>query len=137
MNLKDPDTMNEVIGRVLRYGVIISASVVIVGIIRLATSGAYASVSSLLVYNPGTIPHGNYYSVSFAGIIGGLATFNAYSLIEVGVILLIATPVSRVLISVLLFEAEGDKKYVLITAVVLTLLLFSILVTPYIPVYQA
>ena len=136
MNLRDPESMNGIIGRVLRYGTLASAVVVIIGIIRLATSGAYSDVSNLLEYNSGAAPHGNY-SVSLSGIIGGLATLNAFSLIELGVILLIATPVSRVLISVLLFEAEGDRQYVLITAVVLALLLFSMLVTPIIPGFHA
>jgi uncharacterized membrane protein len=136
VNLRDPDSMNQVIGLVLRYGVIISATVIIVGIVSLSLSGKYSDASNLLTYNPNAIPHGNY-DVSFAGILAGLAAFNPISLIEVGVILLIATPVSRVLISVLLFDAEGDRQYVLITAVVLTLLLFSMLVTPYIPGFHA
>ncbi|MDE1858390.1 MAG: DUF1634 domain-containing protein [Thaumarchaeota archaeon] len=135
MNLKDPDSMNKVIGMVLRYGVLISASVIVLGVVILALSGNYSDVASLLTYNP-NIPHGNF-DVSFAGIIKGLAAFNPLSIIEVGVILLIATPVSRVLISVLLFDAEGDRQYVLITGVVLTLLLFSMLVTPYIPGFHA
>jgi uncharacterized membrane protein len=42
-----------------------------------------------------------------------------------------------VLISVLLFAAEGDRLYVYITAVVLALLLFSMLVTPFIPAFNA
>jgi uncharacterized membrane protein len=136
MNLRDPDSMNQVIGQVLRYGTLVSAAVIIVGIVRLATSGAYSDVSAFLTYNPSVIPHGNY-SVTLSSIFGGLATLNAISLIEVGVILLIATPVSRVLISVLLFQAERDRQYVLITAVVLALLLFSMLVSPAIPGFHA
>ncbi|HKT21117.1 MAG TPA: DUF1634 domain-containing protein [Nitrososphaerales archaeon] len=136
MNLKDPDSMNEVIGLTLRYGVIISAAVIILGVVSLAASGNYGDVSNLLSYNPNVTPHGNY-DVSFEGILAGLATLNPLSLIEVGVILLIATPVTRVVISVLLFDAEGDRKYVVITAVVLVFLLFSMLVTPYIPGFHA
>lgn len=128
--------MNVIIGRVLRYGVIISAAVIVFGVVILALSGNYSDVSNLLTYNPNVTPHGNY-SVSFTGILAGLGALNPLSLIEVGVILLIATPVSRVLISVLLFDAEGDRQYVLITAVVLGLLLFSMLVTPYIPGFHA
>jgi len=136
VNLRDPQSMNEVIGRVLRYGTLLSAAVIIIGVVRLATSGGHSDASNFLTYNSGTIPHGNYI-VSFSGILGGLATLNGFSLIEFGVILLIATPVSRVLISVLLFEAEGDRQYVLITGVVLALLLFSMLVTPIIPGFHA
>ena len=137
MNFKDPASMNEVVGRVLRYGVVISGVVFAEGIVLLALSVDYTDVSRLLVYNPNAVPHGTYYSVTFAGILAGLVTFNPSTYIEVGAILLIATPVSRVLISVLLFHVEGDRQYVLITAVVLALLLFSMLVTPFIPGFHA
>jgi uncharacterized membrane protein len=136
MNLRDPETMNLVIGRVLRYGVVISAAVILIGTISLATSIGSADTSSYLNYNPGAVPHDGV-QVSVSAILGGLASFDPFSWIELGVILLIATPVARVLISVFLFAAETDKLYVLITAVVLALLLFSMLVTPFIPVFHA
>ncbi len=136
MNLKDPESMNAVIGNVLRYGVIVSALTVLFGTFLLASSTATSDTGSILTYHPDQVPHGNF-DVSFHALFGGLASLSAYSWIELGVILLIATPVSRVLISVFLFAAEGDRKYVLITAVVLTLLLFSMLVTPFIPLFQS
>ena len=136
MNLRDPETMNLVIGRVLRYGVIISAAVIIVGTVGLAASQGSADTSSYLNYNPSTVPHDGI-DVSLSGLASGLLSFAPFSWIELGVILLIATPVSRVLISVFLFGAERDRMYVLITAVVLALLLFSMLVTPSIPGFHA
>lgn len=136
MNLRDPETMNAVIGNALRYGVIVSAAIIIVGILRLGSSKAYTDIVEVLAYNAGTVPHGNY-AVSLGGIVGGLATLDPFSLIELGVIVLIATPVVRVLISVFLFGIEGDRRYVVITAAVLTFLLFSMLVTPFIPGFHA
>lgn len=136
MNPRDPESMNEVIGLALRYGVILSALVIILGMVLLATSGTYSDVSNLLAYNPNSVPHGNF-GVSLTGILGGLATLDPLSYIELGVIFLIATPVTRVFISVLLFEAEKDRRYVLITGMVLILLLFSMLVTPHIPGFHA
>jgi len=75
--------------------------------------------------------------VSLSGLLNGIVSFAPFSWIELGVIILIATPVARVLISVFLFAAEKDRLYVLITAVVLALLLFSMLVTPSIPGFHA
>ncbi len=135
MNLKDPESMNAVIGSVLRYGVVISAVAVLFGTFLLASSVGTSDSGGILTYNPNRVPHGNF-DVSLQGLFGGLAEFNAYSWIELGVILLIATPVSRVLISVFLFAAEKDRLYVAITAIVLTLLLFSMLVTPFIPLFH-
>lgn len=132
MNLKDPESMNVVIGKALRYGVLISALIIIIGVIRLAGTSGLSGTSALLVYNPNTIPHGTF-DVSISGFFSGLARFDSISLIELGAVVLIATPVSRVVISVFLFSAEGDRHYVIITAIVLALLLFSMLVTPFIP----
>lgn len=136
MNLRDPETMNAVIGKALRYGVVVSAAIIVAGILRLGSSSSFTDIASVLAYNAGSIPHGNY-DVSAGGILRGLATLDPFSLIELGVIVLIATPVLRVLVSVFLFGAERDRKYVAITAVVLALLLFSMLVTPLLPGFHA
>jgi len=136
LNIRDPESMNEIIGNVLRYGVIASAAVVLFGTLLLASSNGASDTSGILTYHPDQVPHGNY-DVSLQGLINGLAGFSAYSWIELGVIFLIATPVSRVVISVFLFAAEKDRLYVVVTAVVLTLLLFSMLVTPFIPLFHA
>jgi uncharacterized membrane protein len=136
LNLKDPEAMNEVIGNVLRAGVVASAAVILIGTILLVATSGFSGTSMALTYNPNQIPHGTF-DVSIAGLVKGLIGFQPYSIIELGVIILLATPVSRVLISVLLFAAEGDRLYVYITAVVLALLLFSMLVTPFIPAFNA
>ena len=136
MNLRDPDSMNSVLGKVLRYGVILSAAVTIVGVVLLATSQGSTDTAGFLNYNQSAVPHDGI-DVSLTSLASGLMSFTPFSWIELGVIFLIATPVSRVLISVFLFAAERDRTYVFITAVVLTLLLFSMLVTPFIPGFHA
>ena len=135
MNLKDPESMNVIIGRVLRYGVILSALVTVLGAVGLAISKGSVDASSFLNY-AGSVPHDGI-DLSLSGLLSGLTSFTPFSWIELGVIFLIATPVSRVLISVFLFAAEGDRLYVVITGTVLTLLLFSMLVTPFIPGFHA
>jgi len=136
MNLKDPESMNLVIGKVLRYGVILSGLIIILGTAGLIASKGISETGAFLNYNPNAVPHDGI-DVSPAGLLQGLAALSAFSWIELGVVVLIATPVARVLISVFLFAAEKDRLYVLITAVVLALLLFSILVTPSIPGFHA
>ncbi len=135
MNLKDPESMNLVIGRVLRYGVILSATIIVLGTIGMAATNGFSQVEAMLTYYP-NVPHDNI-DISLSGFLSGLAAFTPFSWIELGVVVLILTPVSRVLISVFLFTAERDRLYVLITAVVLALLLFSMLVTPSIPGFHA
>ena len=136
MNLKDPESMSVVIGSVLRYGVLVSAAVILFGVVIFVAANGTSDPSIMLKYLPNQLPHG-VFPVSYQALVGGLVEFDAVSWIQLGAILLIATPVSRVLISVFLFAAEGDRLYVVITAVVLTLLLFSMLVTPFIPGFNA
>lgn len=136
MNLKDPESMNVVIGRMLRYGVILSGAITILGVIGLAASNGTSDTAGFLAYNASSVPHDGI-DVSPSALLHGLVTFSPFSWIELGVIVLIATPVARVLVSVFLFAAERDRLYVLITAVVLGLLLFSILVTPSIAAFHA
>ncbi len=135
MNLRDPESMSTIIGNVLRYGVVLSAAVTLFGTFLLATSSGASDTNGVLTYLPDQVPHGTY-DVSLPGLFSGLASLNAFSWIYLGVLILIATPLSRVSISVFLFAAEHDRLYVLITAVVLVLLLFSMLVTPFIPLFQ-
>ena len=136
MNWRDPETMSLAIGKVLRYGVILSGAIILLGTIGLVATNGLSDASGSLGYNPTTVPHDNL-DVSLGGLAHGLITLSALSWIELGAIVLIATPVSRVIISVFLFAAERDRLYVAITAAVLALLLFSMLVTPFIPGFHA
>jgi uncharacterized membrane protein len=46
--------------------------------------------------------------------------------IQLGLLLLVATPIARVALSLIGFFRQGDRKYVVITAIVLGILLFSL-----------
>ena len=135
MNFHDPESMADVIGNVLRYGVVASAAIIMLGVVLLVASTGTSGIDQAIVYNPSQVPHGDF-GVSLDVILTGLATLQPYAIIQLGVIVLLATPVSRVLISVFLFAAEHDLTYVYITLVVLGFLLFSILLTPLIPLFQ-
>jgi len=60
-------------------------------------------------------------------IIAGAAHFEPASVIQLGVLLLIATPVARVAFSLVLFALRRDQLYVLITLAVLAVLLAGLL----------
>ena len=61
------------------------------------------------------------------GILAGCREFRGRAIIQLGVLLLIATPVARVVFSALAFAFEKDKLYVGITLFVLAILLFSLI----------
>jgi uncharacterized membrane protein len=135
LKLRDPESMSEVIGNLLRIGVLLSAVIITVGTVLFLEQSGNASLGSSLNYSPG-VPHDGL-PVNLAGLASGLQEASPPSIIELGVIVLLATPVTRVIASVFLFAAERDRQYVYITAVVLGVLLFSIFVTPFIPLFNS
>jgi uncharacterized membrane protein len=63
---------------------------------------------------------------SIGGIILGAAHGDALAVIQLGLVLLIATPIARVALSLIGFYLERDRRYVAITTLVLAILLFSL-----------
>jgi uncharacterized membrane protein len=60
------------------------------------------------------------------GIVSGIPGFHCRRTIQLGLVLLIATPVARVAFSVVAFLMQRDRTYVAITLIVLAVLLFSL-----------
>jgi uncharacterized protein len=135
MDLKDPNSMNRILGLVLRSGVILSGAIIATGTALFLANHSLDDTSAYLAYNPGLIPHGNF-PASLTSIGSGLALLDPSSIIQLGFLVLLATPVSRVALSLFLFAAEKDRRFVYLTATVLAILLFSMLVTPLIPIFN-
>ncbi len=132
MSTYGQSSMNSVISKVLRFGVVLSGTVIALGTMLLAAASGTQDTGIFLAYSPAQVPHGGF-DPSLVSVAQGVLLLNPYSIIEVGVLILLATPVARVICSALLFATEGDRTYVYITMGVLLLLLFSMLVTPFIP----
>jgi len=103
------------IGWILQGGVIISASVIIIGLLLLPTQPGGLSPERLLKF-PQTLSQ----------VTTNVLALRPQSIITLGLLLLIATPVLRVAVSVVTFALERDRKYVVITLIVLAILVFSI-----------
>lgn len=71
--------------------------------------------------------HANY-TASVGSVLKGTAELRGQSIVMLGVLVLIATPVVRVAASVVLFAAERDRMYVAITTLVLLLLIVSFVI---------
>jgi uncharacterized membrane protein len=63
---------------------------------------------------------------SLSGVFVDAAALHGRGIIQVGLLLLIATPIVRVAFSAHAFARLRDGKYVIITLMVLALLLFSV-----------
>jgi uncharacterized membrane protein len=111
------------ISGLLRVGVLTSLLVVLVGtVVTFVHHPHYLSSRHDLVRltSPGAeFPH------SVPSVIQGLQHSQGRAIVMAGLLLLIATPVLRVAISVLAFVYQRDRTFVVITTVVLTLLLTS------------
>ena len=60
-------------------------------------------------------------------IVKGAISLRSRSVIQFGILLLIATPIARVAFSLVAFALERDRLYVIITALVLAILLLSLI----------
>jgi len=117
--------LNAAIGKVLRYGVVLSSSVVAVGLALLLLAppvGAPGSLQGALATNFGRP------TLNPAVLAAGVAAGNPVSVMQLGTLVLIATPLARVAASALLFLRDGDMLYVGIAVLVLATLLVAIFV---------
>jgi uncharacterized membrane protein len=62
-----------------------------------------------------------------AALLNGIARGDASAIIDLGILLLIATPICRVVFAVIAFAIERDRLYVAISLTVLAVLLFGML----------
>jgi uncharacterized membrane protein len=115
------------IAGLLRWGVIVSFVIVALGIGAVIVTGQTGyqqirldDVKSLVQYR--VTPE---FPSSLSDVFGGLLTLKPYSIIAMGLLVLIAIPVLRVAVSVVAFVLERDWLYVWITTFVLLVLLIS------------
>jgi uncharacterized membrane protein len=112
--------VENIVGNLLRVGVWLAASVVALGgLIFLYRHGREITQYARFVGEPSEY-------CTAAGILRGSVTLHGRNIIQLGLLLLIATPIARVAFSVVAFALERDKMYVVITLIVLTVLLFSL-----------
>lgn len=112
--------MDEVIGNILRIGVVTAAAIVLLGGIIYLAGNAHSTVS----YRAFSTAAG--YSHSLPGLIAKAASFDSYSIIQLGLLVLIATPIARVLFSAAAFAVQKDFVYAAFTLAVFGLLLYSL-----------
>lgn len=112
--------VEDIIGTLLQVGVILSASVVMLGgAIYLGHHLHMLASYHVFRGEPQELTH-------IGGILREALAFRALGLIQLGLVLLIATPVARVAFSIFGFAAEKDRLYTGITAFVLIVLLYSL-----------
>ncbi|MBB6235603.1 putative membrane protein [Pedobacter sp. AK013] len=117
--IQDRD-VEKIVGKLLRFGVITASLVVLLGGI-------------LFLIQNGTQGRPDYHIfkgeendfITFGGIFIGLFSLKSMAIIQFGVLLLIITPIMRIIFSLFAFILEKDKLYVIITLIVLAIILGS------------
>jgi len=112
--------IDEVIGDLLRVGVVLSSLIVLIGGgLYLTRHGAELPNYHMFYGEPSELR-------SILGIIKDASSFSGRGIIQFGMLLLIATPVMRVAFTVVSFIIQRDRIYVGVTLIVLSVLIFSL-----------
>jgi uncharacterized membrane protein len=117
--IQDRD-VEKIVGKLLRFGVITASLVVLLGgILFLVQNGTQGRPD----YHIFKGEENSY--ITFYGIFMGIFSFKPMAIIQFGVLLLIITPIMRIVFSLFAFALEKDKLYVVITLIVLAIILGS------------
>lgn len=110
-------------GRVLQIGVMLASLVVLAGGVMLLLA-RWSAKPQYGRFEPGTR------QVSLLNpepLLHGLAHANADAVIQLGMLLLIATPIARVVCALVGFSLEKDRLYIGVSATVLAILIWGML----------
>jgi uncharacterized membrane protein len=106
------------ISNILLFGVVLAAlTVALGGTLYLVRHGSESSDYHRFLNE----------SRNITGIIHDVLAFKARGIIQLGLLILVATPIARVAFSLIAFARQRDGKYVVITSIVLLILFYGLL----------
>jgi uncharacterized membrane protein len=113
-----------VISSLLRIGVAVSLLLLVVGtVVSFVRHPEYVKSPDTL---PSFVKPGPALSHSLSELVAGLKVFPGQSIVTLGLLVLIVTPMMRVAVSIVAFFLERDWVYTLITSAVFCLLVLSL-----------
>lgn len=113
--------VEQFIGRLLQFGVILSAAVTLFGAVLLLMRDG-GTIADFHVFR-GASPELR----SVGAIVRGVLALDGHAITQLGLVLLILTPVARVALTLWAFLRQHDRLYVLVTTIVLVLLLYGLI----------
>jgi uncharacterized membrane protein len=115
----DDRRMEIIMGRLLQVGVLLASFVMLVGGVFYVRAHQGATPDYRVFQSePQALRH-------IGGVISGVGAGDPAAIVQLAVLLLIATPVARVLFALVAFCIERDKLYVGVSAIVLAVLLLG------------
>jgi uncharacterized membrane protein len=116
----DEQKLENAIANLLRAGVVLSAFVVLGGAVMYLGSDPWARVNYRTFHGePDQLK-------TVHGVVRYALSGQARGIMQIGLLLLIATPIARVVSSAVAFAVEGDRMYLLYTLLVLAVLMYSL-----------
>jgi uncharacterized membrane protein len=121
---REPLALEDLIGYVLLVGVVISALIIAAGVILILPPAhdKQLLLSQLLSEREVVVPSA---PKSFDMIVRGALRGQPAAVIDIGVLLLIFTPVLRVALSAVFFAVRRDRLYAIVSTIVLALLMLG------------
>ena len=121
MKAMDDRRLETMVGNLLRTGVLLAAALVSIGGVFYPLQH-HADPVSYRTFVPGADG-----VRTFSGVVHSALRFESVGWIQLGLLLLIATPVARVVLAVVGFALERDRLYVVVSLIVLVILVASLL----------
>ena len=112
--------LEKMVSVLLRSGVLLSGAVVLAGGLYYLIRHGGQPVNYSVFHGAPAMDR------TARGIVKGMLQGRAQSIIQFGILLLVATPIARVVLSLFGFAVERDRTYVFITAIVLSVLILSV-----------
>ena len=118
--LRQDQKVERIIGALLQTGVLLSILVALLGmILYIGRDGR--RVADFRVFR------GEPFDLTTApAIVGAAVAGGREAIIQLGVLILIATPIARVLLSLVAFALQRDRTYIVVTLIVLVVLLAAL-----------
>ena len=113
-NIVELELVERIIAKILAIGIFFSSFFYVAGLILVFIKGEKINI-------------GNFSFVSLGDFFYGFVSLNPKSFLFMGTVVLIFTPISRVVLSIYLFAKKKESKFVAITLIVAFIILISVL----------
>ena len=114
------ERLDTIVGNLLRAGVGLSGTIVLIGgLIYFSRHGGEAPGYHVFRGEPADLR-------TLPGILGEACSLRGRGIIQLGLLLLIATPVARVAFLIYAFARQGDRLYAVVATIVLLLLAYGL-----------
>lgn len=124
---------NTLLSLFLIWSVVVSVSIIAFGVVEFLVTG---STGYIRLPVPILLKTGGLSTVAFPhtlpSIVLGVLTLKSFAVIQIGLLILLLTPLGRMFLQILIYVKERDRYFILIASTVLAILMFSLYLSRFI-----